>query len=498
MCIVSWNHSAALQTIQLTPHSITNLNPHLKVYQTEDTLSGQQALHEIVTGLMPVTDVKSNAGMKYPNSAYWARTILFNSSKESYTFYLEIDYPQLDLVQLFEVMGDSVNLLSTTGDQFPFDNRPILARNFVFPFTIASQDSVELLINMDKRKSSMRFPMTVYPEKNYINTHFTENLLNSIFFGLLTMVFLGSILIGFSSQKTVFLVYAAYIFALGLWLFSRLGYTYQFLLSDQPEINRHFLPAMAQLATMALIWYIQHFFQTKKYYPKINWIMTGFQVFFIFGYVFWLSFPRIMVEYAVQLFPVRYFITGSVLLLTIITAIFHIRVNRFNAIMFLLGYLLFFVAVASKIFMEYGLLSDFYLVVDPIVLGFVVEVIVLSIAMWRSLSSVLKQNLEFQETSKKQYHHLKSKAVLPVDKIMYIKSAGHYLEYFIEDKDYPEIDRNKLADVKESLPSNFVQIQRSYLVNVDFIKMKYATKVILKNTQELPVSRTYKEDLNWN
>ncbi len=91
--------------------------------------------------------------------------------------------------------------------------------------------------------------------------------------------------------------------------------------------------------------------------------------------------------------------------------------------------------------------------------------------------------------------HLASSAVLSTNKIIFIKSDGHYLEFFLEDKERPEIDRNKIKEILDLLPFNFVRIHKSYIVNTDFIKSKHATKVVLVNNIELPVSRTFRIDL---
>lgn len=91
---------------------------------------------------------------------------------------------------------------------------------------------------------------------------------------------------------------------------------------------------------------------------------------------------------------------------------------------------------------------------------------------------------------------LTSNAVLATDEIVSIKSDGHYLEFFLRDSQRPEVDRNRIKEVLEVLPENFIRIHKSYIVNIDFIKEKYASKVVLKNNEELPVSRTFRPGLD--
>lgn len=108
----------------------------------------------------------------------------------------------------------------------------------------------------------------------------------------------------------------------------------------------------------------------------------------------------------------------------------------------------------------------------------------------QALNQELDKEIKKQKT---EIIELKSKAVLPIEDIVSIKSDGHYLEFYLKNKERPEIDRNRIKQVLEVLPpTKFIQIHKSYIVNIEQIKVKFATKVILQNGTELPVSRTYK------
>lgn len=92
---------------------------------------------------------------------------------------------------------------------------------------------------------------------------------------------------------------------------------------------------------------------------------------------------------------------------------------------------------------------------------------------------------------------LKSKAVIPLDKLMFVQSDGHYLEFFLNHKEKPEIDRGSLRDLKTDLPERtFIQVHRSYIVNVHFIREVYSNKVVLQNDHELNISRSFKTNID--
>lgn len=97
------------------------------------------------------------------------------------------------------------------------------------------------------------------------------------------------------------------------------------------------------------------------------------------------------------------------------------------------------------------------------------------------------------ETVERKHIILNNKQKVYFDELMYVKSDRNYVEFHLEAKKI--VDRNKLLSVAEKLPPNFVKIHRSYIVNKNFIKVKNTTSVILESSHEIPVSRTYKEDL---
>lgn len=91
---------------------------------------------------------------------------------------------------------------------------------------------------------------------------------------------------------------------------------------------------------------------------------------------------------------------------------------------------------------------------------------------------------------------LKNKAVIKPEEILYIKSDGHYIDYFLVDKENPETVRNTLTKALKILPpALFSRIHRSYIVNIEHIKIINSTQLMLDNGEWIPLSRTFKSRL---
>jgi DNA-binding LytR/AlgR family response regulator len=88
---------------------------------------------------------------------------------------------------------------------------------------------------------------------------------------------------------------------------------------------------------------------------------------------------------------------------------------------------------------------------------------------------------------------LNNKSKVYLDKLKYIKSDGNYLEFITDEKTI--IDRNKLKDILDDLPPNFVRVHRSYVINKNFIDALNSTTLYLTPNIEIPLSRTFKSNI---
>ena len=113
------------------------------------------------------------------------------------------------------------------------------------------------------------------------------------------------------------------------------------------------------------------------------------------------------------------------------------------------------------------------------------------------LNQQIEELQNIKEKESKKYISLKSKAVIQLDDLMFVQSDGHYLEFYLESKTNPEIDRGTLKDLLSDLPEHiFIQIHRSYLVNIRFVREAYSNKLVLINNQELNISRSFKSNID--
>lgn len=118
------------------------------------------------------------------------------------------------------------------------------------------------------------------------------------------------------------------------------------------------------------------------------------------------------------------------------------------------------------------------------------------IAIQEKIDALRNVKQEIDKSIKDNVIQLKSKASIKSSQILYIKSDGHYVEYHLDTQKNPEVDRNTMIEVEKQLPPQaFVRIHKSYIVNINRIKIINSNKVMLDTGEWINLSRVYKQAL---
>ncbi len=76
--------------------------------------------------------------------------------------------------------------------------------------------------------------------------------------------------------------------------------------------------------------------------------------------------------------------------------------------------------------------------------------------------------------------------------IRYIKGYGEYLQMYVAGKSSPLVTLSSFASVKECLSDSFLQIHRSYIVNMNQVLQIERNRVMMDADNYLPVGDSYK------
>ena len=105
----------------------------------------------------------------------------------------------------------------------------------------------------------------------------------------------------------------------------------------------------------------------------------------------------------------------------------------------------------------------------------------------KNLENLLKQNDDiFIKIDAKQVK-------IKLSSILYIESMKDYLKIYSEEKELPYIPLMTLKKMKENLPENFIQINRSHIVNFNKVT-SFGKNNLIIGKKEFNLSEKYKSD----
>lgn len=80
--------------------------------------------------------------------------------------------------------------------------------------------------------------------------------------------------------------------------------------------------------------------------------------------------------------------------------------------------------------------------------------------------------------------------------IRYIKGYGEYLQVYTTYENSPLITLSSFAAILEKLPENFLQVHRSFIVNMEQVERVERARIVIDSETLIPISESYKDRFN--
>lgn len=220
---------------------------------------------------------RDEIGLGYDQAAFWIRFAIDNRSSQSLPLMLELSYPALDDVQLFEGRQGGDQPLFRSGSVLDFSSRPRPTRSHVFPLTVVpGRSSFLLRVESD---SPVNVPLMLYSPAAFDRKIDLENIVLWMFYGLLGGMLLYNFFLFSSVRDSSYLFYGAYILSFGLFLFCHNGLAKRYLWPWAGDLNHRVMIAAAYAATVAAVQFGRRFLDTPHVTPRIDLVLRILQAF---------------------------------------------------------------------------------------------------------------------------------------------------------------------------------------------------------------------------
>ena len=495
-----------------------NFNSYTKIYETEINYTVRQIDSLIKKEALQLSQQIVSQG--FSQKIYWLYFQIPKTKHAKQPLLLELNNPFIDQVLLYKKLDTTLTKIGYGGDRDQaFTDRSYINRRFIFPLN-NNPKATGYYLKIDKRNASVSFPLYLWNKNIFEAYEIKQNLYYGIFFGVLCFISFMAIIAGIITRRSLFIYYGAYTFFIILYLFTALGFSYQYLYPQSHHFNNYSRVILIVLITVSSTLFLTKFLSIATKIPIIAKAFKIINILLTFSIFFWICFTDLYQSATVLLLNTMYILVFCVFILAFIAAFKAYKTKRTNAIIFFIAFSFPIVGSLAYIGIEYGMIEESFFPLNPIFFGVGLEVVILSFAIINLFIKIYDQKLHLEnensllssrnENLKELSYNLerklntksnptillKSKAILKIEDIQYITSDGPYLEFFMSTKTMPEIDRQTLKWALNNLPSDsFIQIHRSYIVNLKHVKILKASELLLFDNTTLKVSRSFKKNI---
>ena len=202
---------------------------------------------------------------------------------------LEIGYPLLDEVSVYWERDGRIVESYLTGDNRPFNTRPIIHRNFVF-LVPANAEPVIAWVRI-KTQGSVQIPVAVTPSAEFLaNEQFSYGW-QAMFLGIVVALSLYNLFLFVIVRHTTYLWYVLTVICTGLIQLNFNGLLFQWFWPDLPQINRYFTVPIIGLAMFFAAVFTIKFLAVRHYSPLSYRMLQAIMAACVFAFFYGLFGP---------------------------------------------------------------------------------------------------------------------------------------------------------------------------------------------------------------
>lgn len=325
----------------------------------------------------------------FTDSALWIKFRVKNNSKKNEKWFLEIGYPLIDQIEFYAVDSLGAHLMKKTGDMFPFYQRDVNSRDFIFDLALPMNETGVYYIRL-KSDSSMQVPLKIRSSVALVEHITNEQYALGIYYGIMIVIVIYNLFIFFSMNDKTYLFYVISIISFGLLQMSLNGLTYQYIWPQWIWWNDHSTPFFIGLASFWLLMFTKKFLNIDKR-KRIIYNLIHFTI--------WYSVAVMVVSlFANYLFSIRLAaLLGVFSSSMMLTAGIYSKLQGFRAARFyLIAFFAFLLGSIVYAFTKFGIFPSTFFTENGIQLGSALQVILLSFALADRIN-ILRQEKEYAQ-----------------------------------------------------------------------------------------------------
>jgi methyl-accepting chemotaxis protein len=327
----------------------------------------------------------SSTKFGYSSAVYWFRLIINNPSKEAVEWYLEINYPHLDYIDLYVPNKEGTYTVKQTGDHYHFSKRDVDYRNPVF--ILKERPGKHIYYLRVDTTSSINFSIIMWSPKAFIENSMNELPVNWMYYGLLLVMILYNLLISISVRDKGYVSFALYLTATALYQLALSGLAFEYLWPGLPWWANIAVPFSLFMSLGLHILFYRFYIETGTLFPRYDKILLF--VFEIPAYV--LAAASFLLSYSLAIRIATVLVPGANILCMIVIIILAVKKSR-PARVVLIAFFLFVIGTLTYGLKSAGILPSNFFTTWSLQLFSALSIILLALGLADKIN-LLKNNL---------------------------------------------------------------------------------------------------------
>jgi diguanylate cyclase (GGDEF)-like protein len=256
--------------------SVVDMAPFLDVLE-DDALEfdgGDLLSHKFNAGFQPLLDGKASYG--FSNSAWWVRFKVRNTGYLPLKSTVKLDYPLLDLVDVWVLSGTDQLASWRTGNRRSFHTRPIKHRDFLFPMTLAAKGEQTVYIRIQS-EGPVNIGLTMFGEEALLPKIQLEYMALGAYFGAFLLLAICVSVLYLIDRQKAFILYLIYILSYSSYMLAFNGLAFQYLWPNAPEFGQISRPILLALSTIFLLQFSRALLRIRKNSKLLFQTVTALQ-----------------------------------------------------------------------------------------------------------------------------------------------------------------------------------------------------------------------------
>jgi signal transduction histidine kinase len=374
-----------------------NFKNYISVFSTLDSINPNTLLNNEEINWKP-----NKVSYGFSNELFWLKFKINNTSKEKKKLYLEVNNPHLRFIEFYELVDNKLILKYKSGRFMHFDTRPVDNVKFLFPIELNINQKNSYYIKIDKRTTSVSFPVNLWEQNEFSRINNEVNLFNGIYFGGVFLAVFYSLIAFFYIRRNLYIYYCLYVVFVGLYMFTSAGYSFQYIAKDSITFNNYFRVITLVLMMFFHNKFVQKLLNTKKHANKLHKFLNVVSIILVSIMLIWILNEQWNIT---QIYlKITYFLIVLLLIGFLFACFLTYKKMPKIVKLYIFSFSGIILCAILMVVLEYGWFSFLKTNLSPLYVGSIIEIMLLSIVLISEFRNILqtKESLSIEIVEKQQ------------------------------------------------------------------------------------------------